>query len=164
MEFELNQNDETTRVNVTPGNVTFNKVSRDYEIEFIGADAANIRIGTGTYYIYDIQILDGMISYMHNGNRYQLPYKDEQAILLARMGFKTGSKSGHGLIKSPMPGKIIAIKKQIGDTVNAGDAVVILEAMKMENELKSPVAGTVSTIHVTEGSSVEKNTILLEIK
>lgn len=164
MEFEFNHNDRTTHVHVTSGKITFDQVSRDYEIEFVGTDAAHIRVGTSTFYIYDVQILDGMISYMHDGNRYQLPFKDEQAILLARMGFKTGSKSGHGSIKSPMPGKIIAIKKQIGDTVNAGDAVVILEAMKMENELKSPISGTVDTIHVTEGSSVEKNTILLEIK
>jgi acetyl/propionyl-CoA carboxylase alpha subunit len=164
MEFEFNLYDSTKHVQVSANKLKIGENETDFEIKFINRENAYIRMSNQIYEIYDIQIGDDLISFMYNGLSYSLPFKDEQAILLAKMGFKSGKKSGQGAVKSPMPGKIISLKKQIGDTVEAGEAVVILEAMKMENELKSPISGTVDAIHVTVGTSVEKNTILLEIK
>jgi biotin carboxyl carrier protein len=63
-----------------------------------------------------------------------------------------------------MPGKILELLSSEGDEVELGDPVAILEAMKMENELKAPCAGTIQSISVTTGASVEKNQILLEIE
>ena len=64
--------------------------------------------------------------------------------------------SGNSVV-APMPGKIIAIKVSKGQLVNAGDTVLILEAMKMEQEIKSSISGTVSEIPVSENDTVKKD-------
>ncbi|MBS3732841.1 MAG: pyruvate carboxylase subunit B [Desulfobacterales bacterium] len=66
-------------------------------------------------------------------------------------------------IKAPMPGIVIRYEKKAGDTVDEGETVVVLEAMKMENSLPTPVAGTVKAINFSEGDSVAKNDVLCVI-
>ena len=70
--------------------------------------------------------------------------------------------SGNSVV-APMPGKIIAIKVSKGQQVNAGDTVLILEAMKMEQEIKSSLEGTVENIPVAEGDTVKKEQALITI-
>jgi biotin carboxyl carrier protein len=67
---------------------------------------------------------------------------------------------GNVKIESPMPGKILAIKASTGQVVKKGDVILILEAMKMENEIVAPADGTVSSINVTEGSMIESGILL----
>ena len=59
-----------------------------------------------------------------------------------------------------MPGTILAVKKNVGDAVKAGDVIVVLEAMKMENDIVAPCDGTVKEILVTKGSTVNTDDIL----
>ena len=66
-------------------------------------------------------------------------------------------------VKAPMPGMIINYEKQVGDTVEEGEAVVILEAMKMENSLPAPVGGTIQSVNFNVGDSVAKNDVLCVI-
>jgi len=66
-------------------------------------------------------------------------------------------------VKAPMPGLILKIKRNPGDKVEQGESVVILEAMKMENDLKAPASGIIEKILVTEGSPVEKGAWLFSI-
>jgi oxaloacetate decarboxylase alpha subunit/pyruvate carboxylase subunit B len=66
-------------------------------------------------------------------------------------------------VKAPMPGMIINYEKQVGDSVEEGETVVILEAMKMENSLPAPISGTVKSIHFSVGDSVAKNDVLCVI-
>jgi pyruvate carboxylase subunit B len=66
-------------------------------------------------------------------------------------------------LNAPMPGMIVNYLKQIGDTVEEGESVVVLEAMKMENALPAPVGGTIKAIHYASGDSVAKNDVLLVI-
>lgn len=80
---------------------------------------------------------------------------------LQRAGGK--GRKGDGRIKPPMPGKIVEVPVKEGDEVAEGDVVVILEAMKMQNDLKAPFAGTVTKVHVQEGTNVEATTVLLEM-
>ena len=69
---------------------------------------------------------------------------------------------GAGSIKvsSPMPGKILAVKANVGDSVKKGPVILILEAMKMENEVVAPEDGTIASIDVTVGASVESGDTL----
>ena len=67
-------------------------------------------------------------------------------------------------IKAPMPGMIIKIKKKEGEKVNSGESVLILEAMKMENDIRSPIKGTIENMNVNEGKTVEKGSELFIIK
>lgn len=164
MEFEITYRDTPQTVKIVDNVLELDGNQHPFEIQQNSPSSAYVRLGNKTFYLYDIQIKDGELAYTLNGTRLTLPYKDEMAILMTKMGFKSSKSAGHGSIKSPMPGKILAIKKQPGDTVSAGETVIVLEAMKMENELKSPVGGVVQTINVSEGQSVEKNTLLLEIQ
>ena len=63
-----------------------------------------------------------------------------------------------------MPGTIIDIKVNVGDKVTAGDGVIVIEAMKMENEIQAPESCTVVAIHVSKGDSVSPNETLIEIQ
>lgn len=68
--------------------------------------------------------------------------------------------AGSVKVNSPMPGKIISIKANVGKAVKKGEVILILEAMKMENEIVAPSDGTVASINVTAGQSVEAGTLL----
>ncbi|PKM50065.1 MAG: acetyl-CoA carboxylase biotin carboxyl carrier protein subunit [Firmicutes bacterium HGW-Firmicutes-7] len=75
----------------------------------------------------------------------------------------TSGATGANKIDAPMQGKIFKVKAAVGDTVKAGDVIVVLEAMKMENEIVSSVAGTVASINVTEGQSVNAGDLIASI-
>lgn len=64
-------------------------------------------------------------------------------------------------VNAPMPGKILATKVSAGDTVTRGQVVVVLEAMKMENDIVAPQDGTVASVNVTTGQSVESGAVLV---
>lgn len=70
----------------------------------------------------------------------------------------------HMNVKAPMPGLILRIKKNVGEKVEQGESVIILEAMKMENDLKSPASGIITELKVSEGMPIEKNTLLFSIE
>ena len=79
-------------------------------------------------------------------------------------GSKRPKASKEGDVTSSMPGTIVEVLVSEGDTVKAGDAVVVIEAMKMENEVPAPVSGTVKTINVAKGDSVNPDEALMEIE
>lgn len=74
---------------------------------------------------------------------------------------KTASGTQGGIkVMAPMPGKILAIKAKVGQSVKKGEVIMLLEAMKMENEIVAPEDGTVASIDTSEGASVEAGTVL----
>lgn len=74
------------------------------------------------------------------------------------------SQQHHLDVKAPMPGMILKINKKAGEKIEQGESVIILEAMKMENDLKASASGIIENIFVKEGSAVEKGTVLFSIK
>ncbi|MBR57092.1 MAG: hypothetical protein CMH54_03440 [Myxococcales bacterium] len=74
-----------------------------------------------------------------------------------------GGSGGEGIVRAHMPGRIIAVSVAPGDTVTADQGVVVLEAMKMENEIKAGLTGVVKSVHVETGDAVESGALLLEI-
>lgn len=96
------------------------------------------------------------------GHRYTVKLKEEVDILMEKMGMNATGAGKVNAIKAPMPGLIIDLRVQEGTEVQAGDALLILEAMKMENIIKSPGKGTVKKLRIKKGDSVEKGQVLIE--
>ncbi|NWO21575.1 biotin/lipoyl-binding protein [Oribacterium sp. oral taxon 102] len=71
-----------------------------------------------------------------------------------------GGAAGAVSVSAPMPGKILAVKKKVGEAVKAGDPILVLEAMKMENDIVAPQDGTIATIEVAVGDAVESGATL----
>jgi pyruvate carboxylase subunit B len=96
------------------------------------------------------------------GRLYEGMVLDERAMLMAQR--RGGLTISSGEMRSPMPGLIVAVRAAEGDRVEAGQTVVILESMKMQNELKATVNGIISSVHVHAGQTVEKDTVLVNIQ
>ncbi len=76
----------------------------------------------------------------------------------------TGGKAKKsGKVSANIPGKVVTVEVSVGDEVKEGQVVMILEAMKMQNEIQAPVSGTITEIHCEEGQSIEANVPLLVI-
>ncbi|MCY3771602.1 MAG: acetyl-CoA carboxylase biotin carboxyl carrier protein subunit [Gemmatimonadetes bacterium] len=97
-----------------------------------------------------------------NGVSSAVAVEDEELARL-RSQVKPRRRVGGDQIKAPMPGRIVSVSAVVGDTVEAGQGVVVIEAMKMENELRAHAGGTVKEIRVGEGDTVDKNTVLVVI-
>jgi biotin carboxyl carrier protein len=101
-------------------------------------------------------------SFKINGRLYTVTLRNKFDLLLEKMGMNANASARVNNIKAPMPGLIVDMRVKAGDVVEAGDTLVILEAMKMENSIKSPGAGTVKNVKVAKGDSVEKGQVLIE--
>lgn len=99
-----------------------------------------------------------------DGYRYEVEALDERTRAIRALAVDKEKATGPAPLVAPMPGLVVRVSVQVGDTVEAGQALVSIEAMKMENELRSKSAGTVRTILATEGTAVEKGAILVELE
>lgn len=96
-----------------------------------------------------------------DGRTYQVQISDAVDQQILKMNLKSKKSNKLKELRAPMPGLVRQVNVQVGDEVDSGDSLFILEAMKMENVLKSPVNGIVAELFVKPGESVEKNQILL---
>lgn len=99
-----------------------------------------------------------------NKRTYSISLKDRFDILLDQLGMSNANTAKVNDLKAPMPGLIVDIKVQIGDTVKKGDTILILEAMKMENILKASGDGIVKNIKIAPKQNVEKNQVMIEFE
>lgn len=88
---------------------------------------------------------------------------DERTQALEAMAARPGPAAGVHVIRAPMPGLVVRVEVQPGATVRAGQGVVVLEAMKMENELTTPGPGVVRAVRASPGQAVEKGAVLVEV-
>lgn len=99
-----------------------------------------------------------------NGNKYELKIEDEYDQLVKKMGLSAGGSQKIKNIKAPMPGLILDILVEPGQTVEKGTQLLILEAMKMENVLKAEGEGVVKSVEVAKGATVDKGQIIIEME
>lgn len=99
-----------------------------------------------------------------DGFRYEVEALDERTRAIRELSGAAAGPTGPAPLVAPMPGMIVRIAVQVGDVVQAGQGLVVMEAMKMENELRATSAGTVKSVLATVGSAVEKGAILLELE
>ena len=99
-----------------------------------------------------------------NNSTYEAVISDDLDLLIKEMGFSRASVKNIGAIHAPMPGLILEISVEIGQSVKEEDPLLILEAMKMENVISSPRAGIIKSIAVNQGEAVEKKQLLIEFE
>lgn len=99
-----------------------------------------------------------------NGNRYEAHVHDRFDELIKKLGMENKGAKAMNDVKAPMPGMVVDIGVKETQTVSKGDSLIVLEAMKMENILRSSGTGKIKKILVKKGDKVEKNQILIEIE
>ena len=96
--------------------------------------------------------------------RFEVEALDERTRAIRELGGASAGPTGPAPLIAPMPGMIVRVAVQVGDRVTAGQGLVVMEAMKMENELRAAADATVKAVHATVGSAVEKGALLLEME
>jgi pyruvate carboxylase subunit B len=109
-----------------------------------------------------IQRSGGTMRLALDGVRYDVKVVPQARAKRERRG--GGDEGGEGLLKAPLPGVLLEIRVAEGDVVQQGDVVCVLEAMKMQNELEAPIAGTVKVVLAKQGSSLDNDQPILEIE
>ncbi len=114
---------------------------------------------------YDTDVRDGLDGYVvqlrKETHRVNVLNERQKRMRVAGVGAR--GAGGPDLV-SPMAGKVVALSCAEGDEVEQGECVIIVEAMKMENDLKAHITGTIATIHVAEGDAVEIGDVLVSIE
>jgi biotin carboxyl carrier protein len=128
----------------------------------------SLLLDTKSYEVSFVEGLDGAMMVHVNGQAVPVSVdagrRDRGARGRGAGAGATGSAAGPHRIVAPMPGKIVKVLVKSGDSVQPRQGLVVVEAMKMENELRSQKAGTVSEVRVKEGASVEAGTILVIVE
>lgn len=165
--IKINQEDYKTNITKTEGTVIQGEVNQK---EF---QADIIKVREGVYHLlkdgrsYNVELVkhipeEKKLIVKINNTKYTLDVKDQYDELLHHLGMDNMTSKKVNDIKAPMPGMVLNILVGEGQEVKKGDALLILEAMKMENILKSPSDGIVKKIAATKGTAVEKNQLLIQ--
>jgi pyruvate carboxylase subunit B len=99
-----------------------------------------------------------------DGFRYEVEALDERTRAIRELSGASAGPSGPAPLVAPMPGMIVRVAVMVGDVVEPGQGLVVMEAMKMENELRATSVGTVRAILAQPGTAVEKGAILMELE
>ncbi|KQR72045.1 acetyl-CoA carboxylase biotin carboxyl carrier protein subunit [Pedobacter sp. Leaf176] len=146
--------------------ILLNNKPLDVSIRDFGSNLSHIIYNNKSFNteIVEINKIEKFCVIKVNGNRYKIDIEDQFEQLLKQMGLDKLVLNKVAEIKAPMPGLVLAIKVSEGEEVKKGDNLLVLEAMKMENILKSPADGVINKILVKQNDKVEKNQILIQFK
>ncbi len=99
-----------------------------------------------------------------DGCTYDVEALDERTRAIRDMSDATRGDTGPAPLVAPMPGLVVRVEVEVGAEVNAGDPLVVMEAMKMENELRAPASGRVVAVRAEPGVAVDKGAVLVELE
>jgi biotin carboxyl carrier protein len=163
--YTVRLNEKDYRLTIVPlqenlFEVTIDGESRRVDVRSCASDALSILVDHRSReltYAFD----NGKLS-LRLGNRdYEMDVRDERR---RRQGGDGHHAAGPEVVKAAMPGKIVAVHVSPGDTVKPKAGLVVMEAMKMENEIACRKGGRVSAVHVRPGDTVEKGALLVEFE
>ncbi len=128
-----------------------------------GTPVRGLHIDNETYRVVASHVGSGQWRLRLRGSAVVADVVDERTRVIRAMAGQGAAAQGPRPIVAPMPGMVVKVEVDEGDVVHAGQGVVIVEAMKMENELRAHGPGRVSRVHVGEGEAVEKDQLLVEL-
>ncbi|MEE2748246.1 MAG: biotin/lipoyl-containing protein [Candidatus Thermoplasmatota archaeon] len=111
----------------------------------------------------DIEINDGVYLATVEGQTFEFTIPDSKGNAPRKRGSGGGRKRS-GTVSASMPGKVVTVEVSVGDIVEEGETILILEAMKMQNEVVAPISGSVTAVHCEDGLNVEANVPLVVIE
>jgi biotin carboxyl carrier protein len=164
VKLEAELGGETIAVEVTGEGGRYRVAVEDAVLE---VDARQVTEGIwslligGVSHVVDVTDQDGASVVEVDGERYSIRVEEETRYIIRTRGGKAAM--GGQALKAPMPGKVVQIEVEVGQAVQPGDGLIVLEAMKMENELAAERGGTVSAIHKAAGQAVDIGDLLVEI-
>jgi pyruvate carboxylase subunit B len=164
MIYHVTIGERTLVVELGPGHAVVD--GRRVEVDLADADGGSYRslIVDGASHAISARRPEAESWDLHlRGRRLRAQVVDERTRAIREMTGEGTGPVGPKPIRAPMPGMVVRIEVQEGDTVAAGQGVVIVEAMKMENELKAEGEGLVTKVHVAEGQAVEKDQLLVDL-
>lgn len=145
------------------GEVSLNGAVRTADMQTIGGSRLYSLIVDGRSYDIFIDEQDEHYLLVMQEGIFEVKVEDERTRRLAGLHRAPVTPTGEILIKAPMPGVVVDVPVEAGQVIEAGERVVVLESMKMQNEFKAPRGGTVRTVRVKPGDRVDQNQILLTI-
>tara|TARA_B100000029_G_scaffold278882_1_gene273192 strand:- start:2307 stop:2711 length:405 start_codon:yes stop_codon:yes gene_type:complete len=115
--------------------------------------------------VFEVELEEGEGIWKVNidGSQFEVQIEQERGLATKREARSRSSSARSGTISSPIPGKVVSIHVSIGDRVEEGSVLMILEAMKMQNEVQAPISGTVEELNCVTGDSIEANSPLVVI-
>ena len=156
-----NENFSVTHVNAEAGAAQING-------QAVSVDLRHVRGALYHFWyngeVFAVQFDHGKGEITIGPHTFTLQVEDERSAALKKLQRGTQADSGIVPLKAPMPGLIVRLEVQPGSSVKKGQSLVVIEAMKMENEIKSPLTATVVDILVSAGTAVEKGAVLLHLK
>ncbi len=150
----------------TKGDIFINGIKWESDILSIGTDKYHVLRNGMSFGVEVVRVnySDKTMTLKINGKTLEIDIKDRHDLLLDKMGMKKSSAVKINDLKAPMPGLILDVCVSIGQSVNKGDKLVVLEAMKMENVIKASGSGIVKALKAKKGESVEKGHVLIEFE
>ncbi|MCO6495277.1 MAG: biotin/lipoyl-binding protein [Bacteroidetes bacterium] len=166
MEYKISVNDRVVTYSKKDNEVKINNNTIEQNFKWIKkGELAYLNVNNKSYRIsvlkFDKESKSATLEI--NGIKMSLSLSDPMDELLKNLGFDKLMNKGAGEVKAPMPGLVLKVLVESGKEVHKGDSLIILEAMKMENVIKSPIDGTVKAIHVTDKQAIEKNRVMIEL-
>ena len=146
------------------GRLRIDGEAMDYAFEPVSEGYFSLLIGGRSLPVVIEQAPGGRLRVTIAGREMDVAVKDEKALLLERFGLNQAAGPAELAVHAPMPGLVLSVMVEPGQPVRTGDGLLVLEAMKMENELRAPTDGVVKALHITPGDTVSKNALLLEFE
>jgi biotin carboxyl carrier protein len=130
-----------------------------------GSPVRMVKLGTHVYRVVaEKRQGRGRYTLWVDGYRFETEALDERTRSIRDLSAAIAGPTGPAPIIAPMPGLIVRVNVSVGDRVEAGQGLVVMEAMKMENELRAIAAGTVRSVEVSPGTAVEKGALLVALE
>jgi biotin carboxyl carrier protein len=166
MKYVVRVGDTDVDVVLDGGRVEAEGVSAEAQVtELEGTPVRMVRIGNEVHRVVARRgPTRGRYTLWLDGFRYEVEALDERARAIRELAGANAGPAGPAPLIAPMPGMIVRVAVQVGDTVQVGQGLVVMEAMKMENELRATAAGTVKAVLAQPGTAVEKGALLLELE
>lgn len=165
MKYHVTIGSEDFEIVIDGDDVTVNGRRVRAHLDDAPGGAHTLRIGDETHSVIAKRGSErGAFDIALGGHRFAAEALDARARAIRALSGAGGKAAGPAHLMAPMPGLIVRINVQAGDAVQPGQGLVVMEAMKMENELRATSAATVKRVAVTTGSAVEKGALLLEME